>query len=351
MKSTTTETPFQSFLDIAIRRLWLLGTIDVIKDSLWLLVGLAVVMAGVHSLITAVPATVLWLPFYLIIAVTGIRIVLCRPKLASAAIEIDRRFAAGALISTASECLQTPVNQRGPAATLVIAQANESASQWRHDVAGTLIARPRLSAIIALVPIFVATFLLLQSGPNPQQQTAGQQAPISTMPVAMDKTESSADPVPRLRAELTALQAPTMEDSTDPATGIRPNPPGNDEDSSDEVIEPSPLALAKLTAENSDSDNGAAGDAAAYKQSESQPAADRQRMQSANFQVQRAGEAQATQRSSHTGYDAGPVDSKYAVTKALPAAPPEKARDRSTLTAAQAAYVSRYLQATGENND
>ena len=351
MRATSAETSFQSFLDSAIRRLWLLATIDVIKDSLWLLVGTALLMAGVHSLITPVPASVLWFPSVLIIAVTAIRIVLCRPKRTGATLEIDRRFAAGALISTASECLQTPVRQRGPAATLVVAQANDLAGQWRHDIAGTLTARPRLSSIVALVPIFVAAFLLLQSGPNPQRQTAGQPAPISTVPVADDATESFADPLPRLRAELAARQAQTTEDSTEPASGVRPNPPGNDESSNDQVIEPSTLGLVKLTAENSDSDNGAAGDAAANKQSESQTTADRQAMQSETFQVQRSGEAQATQGSSHTGYDAGPVISKYAVSKALPAAPPEKARDRSTLNAAQAAYVSRYLHATGENND
>jgi len=350
---TTVEAPFQSFLDTAIRRLWLIATIDVVKDGLWLLVGLALLTAGVHSVIAAVPATMLWLPSCLILAVTIVRVMLCRPKLANAAIEIDRRFAAGALISTASECLQTRVNQRGPAATLVLAQASESASQWVHEIAATLIARRRTSSIVALIPLFVAAFLLLQSGPIPEQKTGGMQAPISDLPVANDKTEASTDPTTRLRAELSALQATTTERSTDPVSLSSERPPEVNGDSSDEVIERAVPTNPELlpTHSGSDSDNDAAGDAVTNRQTNSQIPADAQEMHSALFLVRRTGDAQATQRSTDTRYDDVTVDSSHAATKALPAAPPERARDRSTLNAAQAAYVSRYLHATGENND
>lgn len=351
MNTGTADTRFESFLKVAMQRLWLLTTIDIIQDALWLLVGLALVMAGIHFLIAAVPASTLWFPIYLVTAVTFIRVVLRRPKMALAAVDIDRRFGAGALISTACECLRTPADQRRPAASLVIAQANEAASQWRQEVAETLVAKPRVSIAAALVPLFVAIFLLLQPGSTTDQRTGDIQVPIYDKAVAANETESPADPVSRLRSELSALPARSAEVADDPVTGNPVQPFDKNNAGSSAHVEQEQLPLAVLTAAKSDHDSGAAGDAVPNNQTQTQTPTSKRQMQSTVFQHRLTGEAQAVQSVSNAAYDVVSINARGSTVSALPAAPPEKARDRSTLNTAQAAYVSRYLRATGENNE
>ena len=348
MTDSTASNALEEFLKLAIRRLWLIAFVDILRDGLWVFSGLLLMISAVHIVVTPVTSTVLWLITAPVIAVTLIRGAFKRPLLAKSAVEIDRRFSAGALISTAVECLQTPVETRGPAATIVLTQANNAARKWRHNIKLALVPRERVSSVAALVPLFIAVFLLSKSGTGADYETVSE-ATIDMRqsgPALVNENNDALDPVEQLRRELSARKATAS--ATEPSTQNLSQ--AQDTDGANWQLDAPPTGLAGQASPNADDGIDSAGDAAANT-SEAGIFKDVQMEQTQLFAVQRSGKAIATQTSDDLNYDDNSGNTSLGAAAALPAAPPESAKDRSMLNAAQAAYASRYLEATGENND
>ena len=73
--------------------------------------------------------------------------------------------------------------------------------------------------------------------------------------------------------------------------------------------------------------------------------------QTRQFAVLRTGQATAATTASDRQYSNNAISTDYSGVRPLAAAAPESGRDKSTLSAAEAAYAARYLSATGENNE
>ncbi len=130
-----------------------------------------------------------------------------------------------------------------------------------------------------------------------------------------------------------------------------------DDDVSDsteeQIVKQAPASVTDSPARanpGTDSDSGQAGGAMSNL-SASTSTKGQQFDSTATFVIERRGQAVATRDPAGGDFDSESNMAADREVAALPAAPPERAHDRSNLSAAQAAYTSRYIGATGDDDD
>ncbi len=358
MKITSGDGVLRRFLDLTVRRLWLVTIVEILRDALWLTVALLLCIAGIHTAIVPVPISIMWLTVSAVAIWVVTRTIVHRPVVARVAADIDRRFAANALLSTAIECLRTPVGARSPASRVVISQANSAAWKWQQQIQNTVVPRRRIASSVALAPLFIAVFLLMQQGSAVERQdtdetnTPGELSPL----VVSASPELPRDSIAELRRELAATSQSTRRTTRDSAgQNLRSMADDDNSDSTEDQIvkQAAPASVADSPARTNpgtDSDSGQAGDAEPNLRA-STSTKGQQSDAAATFVIERRGQAVATRDPAGGGFDSKSNMAADREVAALPAAPPEWARDRSNLNAALAAYTSRYVSATGDDDD
>jgi hypothetical protein len=131
---TSEASTIHSFIAAAQRRLWAAEAVRHGYSLLWQAGVLLLILAGIHLLSASLPASAPIIGVALLALLTLIRIVLHRPAASESAARADEEFDGKALMATALECLQRPVNAEDFAPAIVLRQAREAAVQWRPKV-------------------------------------------------------------------------------------------------------------------------------------------------------------------------------------------------------------------------
>ncbi len=112
MSTDRNKDALSKFVDAATRRLWQLEFLDCLQLGLWIGASALLVLGVVHVGLTAISPTIPLLVITAVVAWVLIRTVSRKPEPSYAAVEIDRLFAAEALVATAVECLREPSENR-----------------------------------------------------------------------------------------------------------------------------------------------------------------------------------------------------------------------------------------------
>jgi hypothetical protein len=355
MNTDRNKDALSQFVDAATRRLWQLEFLDCLQLGLWIGASVLLVLGVVHVGLTAISPTVSLFVIAAVVAWMLIRTVSRKPEPTYAAVEIDRLFAAEALVATAVECLRQPSKSRSPASRVVIERANHAAHRWSNRLPETLLPRQRTAARIALAPLFVAALLLAQPGANVVDTTTlrVQTADSQFQRPAPQSDAGNLDTIAQLRRELAddkTSDAIAQLASAERLKDAAQNDGVEAEDGSQPTDESPPTNSSARAAATDNASGDDAGDG-----NSSEPSSEVQAIvqfdQTTPFAVPRTGQANAAATASDRQYGNTAIFSEYSSVRPLPAAPPESARDQSTLSAAEAAYAARYLSATGENNE
>ena len=344
---------FQEFLGAALRRLWLLELFDALRIGLWASAAMMLLLAAAHTLVAAIPESLIWLVIAAIIGWILLRTAIRRPALNNAATKLDRCFAARSLLSTAVECLQQPEKTDRTASTLVSEQAGRAAKTWHRNIREAIVSPEHIASAIALIPLFIAILLLTQPGAsdkersNPASSDAVQSTPgTASVSEAIDEDDKSTSAVANLRRELADSDERIRTTPADNTRSDMTNPARTSEALKD-TLRGEFTGDSASAGSNADS---AAGDAAANRIA-TESIAGKELTQTTSIAIRRTGQQAAATIATGRQYKGEAAFTPYSTVNIMPAAPPESGPDRSTLTAAQAAYASRYLSATGENDD
>ena len=131
---------------------------------LWQAGVLLLILAGIHLLSASLPASAPIIGVALLALLTLIRVVLHRPAASESAARADEEFDGKALMATALECLQRPVNAEDFAPAIVLRQAREAAVQWRPKVSKLFRTPKSGTGVLAMIPVFIAIMLLSLPG-------------------------------------------------------------------------------------------------------------------------------------------------------------------------------------------
>jgi hypothetical protein len=340
------EHAFSEFFGVATRRLWLLKFIACLHTGLWIVATALLVLGGIHVGLKAVGSTVLLLVIAVVSAWVLLQTMVRRPTQSSAAVEVDRLFTAQALIVTAVECQQLAPEKRSSASRIVIEQANHSAQAWNDRLRETIRSDPRSAARIALIPLFAATLLLAQPGVNVEKDARIQSQTTANQSEGLDTNSEaeSVDTVAQLRREL-------ADEKTGQALAPAVGDDDVDADDQTQISDEMPPENARLGMAATDRQSG--GDAGDGKSSSStiESQAGTQIDKINKFGVLRTGQATAAATAGDRQYANAARSAEFSGVRPLPAAAPESGHDKSTLSAAEAAYAARYLRAIGENNE
>jgi hypothetical protein len=194
-----------------------------------------------------------------------------------------------------------------------------------------------------LVPLFVATLLLAQSRPQLENQTIVEHAQEMPRPGPVDS-------VAQLRQELSARPSPRADAAAETTAQYLSPAENPGSDSLNEQVQEPDFKLSDSADVSTAGLAGDAGDAAANTSAVT-VRKELKVEQIERFAIQLSSNAQAQQAPGDYDYDDETSQTRVSVVDVLPATPPQQARDRSTLSAAQAAYASRYLSATGDIDD
>ena len=347
-----------SFLAAARRRLWAARALECGRDMLWQIGFLFLILSGIHLWSTSISISLLLFGVASLALLTLLRILLNRPTMAASAARADREFNGRALMTTALECLQEPVDTNDTAPGMVLEQARAAAVCWRPDISRLFKPPQAGTSALTMIPIFVAAVLL--SFPGAEVDNDAAENVVQATGVAGGRNESSiadAGDVATIRRALADEnlfdEKPTVDEQRDnESTNLTPYRGAGSDVVTRQLVLPEQSAAGKGVAGTSGESNElpgnalpnsrpATGDATASVQFQSREMIELQRTGA----VVAAGEGRsATFGNTITPISTSPIE-------VLPALPPSNNSRRATLTSTQAAHASRYLAETGKAND
>lgn len=156
--------PLLTLLAAVRWRLWLREAAIRLHDWLWQYGILLLMFAAIHHWMRPLPGWLSLLAGLLLLAVAVLQWLRGRPTLTESAVQADRIFGGKALLTTALECRQRDAAWSSPAATIVAERADAAARQFRPQCTEAFPLPPASTTMLALIPLFAGLSLLYLPG-------------------------------------------------------------------------------------------------------------------------------------------------------------------------------------------
>lgn len=323
----------RQFLQSIRLHLWLqIGTQE-LRRWTWIVAGLLLILAAIHSLLTAVSVTIIAAPVIAVSIAMGVRVIYRRPTLLESAAFADREFGGKSLMTTAIEIFDDDSASRSEAANIVLMQAGAAARSWQASTGGSSYRSWQLTTPFAAIPLFAASILLSMPGADSRRADNARivratELTADAMTEAGQRVDVDVDTLRRSLADSKAdKNAERLDDDTDGEQEIR--------------------VIRKVAS----SDSGdLPGDVAAQR-STPQSTAAVEYLSREDVSIARTGTLRAVDSHAQSQYTATGLPVTVSEFSVLAAAPPASDSQWSSLSHAQAAYAQRYLEASRSNNE
>lgn len=323
----------RQFLQSIRLHLWLRIAVQELRRWSWVVAGLLLILAAIHSLVTAVSLTIIAAPVVAVSIAMGVRVIYRRPTLIESAAFADRKFAGKSLMTTAIEIFDDDSASRGEAAKIVLMQAGAAARSWQVSTGGKIDSSWRSTTLFAAIPFFAASILLSMPGADSRRTDVAHnvRATELTADATTEPGQGVDVDVDTLRRSLADSKADNNAERLDAET-----------DGQQEI---------RVIRKVASSDSGdLPGDVAAMR-STPLPTATVEYLSREAVAIARAGTLRAVDSHAQSQYTATASPMTAGEFSVLAAAPPASDSQWSSLSHAQAAYAQRYLEASGSNNE
>lgn len=357
--NTHAPDPLPDFLAAVRRRLWARQVQHHLVRFSWQSGALLVLLATIHQLLTPVSVSVTMAGVTGLFLFTLLRCLQVRPTLAASAAAADREFAGQALMTTALECTREADTAGDEVAKIVLQQASAAARSFAPRVATQFRSPTATLNVLAIVPIFVGTTLLVLSGAemSGKSSQAIERSAAQIETAALQASGTSADEIAMLRSPTVPAGLP-VDDAriTSERTVGALQLVANDSPDALAAADPFPLDEAAdqsggVAAPGKD-DSDLPGDALPGSELlAGAPSAEAQVLRRELIELKRNGTPLAAGENRNGNFDAAePAESRPPL-DVLAADAPATRSFVTSLTAAQAAYARRYLAGPGISND
>jgi hypothetical protein len=352
---TSEASTIHSFIAAAQRRLWAAEAVRHGYSLLWQAGVLLLILAGIHLLSASLPASAPIIGVALLALLTLIRIVLHRPAASESAARADEEFDGKALMATALECLQRPVN----AEDLVLRQAREAAVQWRPKVSKLFRTPKSGTGVLAMIPVFIAIMLLSLPGADVDRDLPeDMKQPTMSGPGDQDEDiVADAGGIAAIRRALTDDKAPegrrAVEEQREGNSETLVPYQGKEANiRSAQLIDLGRIPTEQGAASASGNSEDLPGDALPGSRTLTGDATSTAQFRGREVvELQRTGDVVAAGESQRKTFQETGTRIPTSQIEVLPVAAPATRWHRSMLSPAQSAYASRYLAEIGEANE